>query len=137
MIFFPKRNKSPKSKPIPDFVPPPMVHIHHWQDFPPYIRYNISEDEYKIEIIEPYVCLDCKQRKDVVLTSVNRTGDNVYQEGHNELKQIKEENKDIIKSRVVVEDMINDTIHVDKEYNKYWHLIHSNQTIDLKPTLKL
>ena len=25
----------------------------------------------------------------------------------------------------------------DQEYNKYWHLIHSNQTIDLKPTLKL
>lgn len=148
MIFFPKKNKLPDPKPNSDFVPPsqvvePKKHEHHWQDFPPYIVYHITDSKYEIKIIEPYICLDCKERKEVVLLQLAREGYHVYNEGEEQVRRLEKKYEGFIKDHLIVEDMINDVINVDSEYNKYWRLIHGiknpngTDEFDLKPRLTL
>jgi hypothetical protein len=147
MIFFPKKNKLPK--PTPNSISPstivekPKEHKHHWQDFPPYITYDIDNSYYDIKIVEPYVCLDCKERKDEVLTQITAKGSHCYKEGMNQIQQLKEKYYGFIQDRLIVEDKIKDIINIDSEYNKYWRLIHGIDNpngideFDSTPKLKL
>lgn len=68
-----------------------------------------------IEIYEPYVCIHCKKRKDILLLDVSyicsskKEGDKLYDE-------VQEEYKDQLRPRAVIEDMINDFQLVDRSY---------------------
>ena len=145
MNFFTKS----KQKPNPNFIPSstivekPKEHKHHWQDFPPYIIYDIDDSHYDIKIVEPYVCLDCKERKDEVLTHISAQGSRCYKEGMDQIQQLKEQYYGFIQDRLIVEDKIKDIINIDNEYNKYWRLIHGidnpngTDEFDSIPKLKL
>lgn len=145
LFFGKKKNESEPAHLEPTYVPaPPKECSHHWQDFPPYLNYKISDTKYEIEVIEPYVCLDCKRRKEVTLLHLSREGANVYNEGEAKIAQLQKQYEGFIEDRLVVEDKINDVINVDSEYNKFWLMIHgmknpsnSHNTTEDKPKLRL
>jgi hypothetical protein len=103
--------------------------IHTWKDFPWYMKRTWEEnpveiidhfayDEPKgtltIQIIEPYVCAHCHERKNIILmTSIER--DVSYKKIDKIAAQFFETYKDQIQPVAVVEDMINDFIYVDRE----------------------
>ena len=103
--------------------------IHKYQDFPWYIESHTYIHpnsrkiiDYQIKIMEPYVCVKCYQRKDVVL--VKHTGENTTYENYwNTIQELEKKYKDKIKSRPEVEDEINDMILVDREYINIYHKI--------------
>lgn len=91
---------------------------HKYRDFNWYVDavFYIDTKQLHIKIIEPYVCVYCKDRRDVVLEETN-----VYVKNAEEATKYTEDNydkryPDKIKPRVVVEDEINDVILVDREY---------------------
>lgn len=107
-----KRRKHQKSGASPPL--PPCKHV--WKDFPWYIEgvYDLDYNAETITIYEPYVCVHCKERKDVILLKVNRYVEN-RKEGSKILGGYIDEFKSYLVSRPIVEDMINDFIYVDRE----------------------
>ena len=80
-----------------------------------YIDFDIEGKWVRYSIVEPYVCIHCKQRKDVVLEGPreilcksNADTWGVIEELGKQYKQIKD--------RAIVEDAINDLQLVDREY---------------------
>lgn len=101
---------------------------HKWKDFNWYIDATyFPEDNNRLEIkvVEPYVCIFCKQRKDVILTNYNTIVDSQS----NAVKicdKLKEQYKGKISDRAFVEDEINDMILVDREYlDLYEQITHT------------
>lgn len=97
---------------------PSSKHYNHkWKDFNWYIDaiYYSSDNSFNIKIIEPYVCIYCKERKNIILKEINAThcskaeADNTY---NNWLKRYEKN----IEDRAIIEDKINDMTLVDREY---------------------
>ena len=97
--------------------PSPKHCNHKWKDFKWYIEatYYSSDNSFNIKIIEPYVCIYCKERKNIILREIKAThcskaeADNTY----NNLLKRYEKN---IEDRAIIEDKINDMTLVDREY---------------------
>lgn len=97
--------------------PSPKHCAHKWKDFKWYIEatYYSSDNSFNIKIIEPYVCIYCKERKNVILKEHNsvccteREANNIY---NNWEKRYSGNLED----RAIIEDKINDMTLVDREY---------------------
>lgn len=105
-----------KKKPVPAVVEPPPCK-HKWQDFPWIMRfyYDYDQRELKVEIIEPYVCIYCKERQDRVLIKDWYTNEN-KKEIDRLMDEYREKYKDYIEPEAIVEDKINDYQMVDREW---------------------
>lgn len=110
MAFWSKKKKKEPSEPvkIPECD-------HKWKDFKWYLV--MEEDGFgraDIHIIEPYVCIHCKKRKDVKLQSW-------YNVSHPKklCETITSNLGDKIEVRAIIEDEINDMTLVDREYLKW------------------
>lgn len=98
-------------------IKPPCIHT--WIDFPWFIRHKWAPNSYgdkgisTLSVYEPYVCVHCKKRNDVLLYQESEDGISVKRHWE-KLKEWEEKYKDHIMPRPIVEDMINDAIYVDK-----------------------
>ena len=107
---------------------------HKWIDFPAFIRenHNTYDNTYTIQVIEPYVCIYCKQRKNETIW---------YEEGKcydviNKINSIKKElsKHNFIKPSIVVEDMVKDFQNVDRDYLAWYDYLHNQGK---RPDIKL
>ena len=99
---------------------------HNWRDFPPFLEYdwNGRSNHSTIVIKEYYVCTCCHKKETKILLSRQYQG---YDQDYffDQVKELKEEYKDILKSEAIVEDMVNDAIMVDRQKLKYWDQLHA------------
>ena len=100
---------------------PPVrtVCAHKWQDFDWYLEWEKISDGTgfcvaKYSIIEPYVCIHCKERMDKVLES-RKLSQCTSQQADAFLRDVREHYPQI-KDRPVVEDEIADMQLVDRDY---------------------
>ena len=102
--------------------------LHKFQDFPWYIESNIFTGNYQNQnrltyrIIEPYVCIYCGERRDIVLEQREITG---YSKSSMKeiVDNVQETYSDRIKPKPIIEDMINDLKLVDVEHLKWYHFL--------------
>lgn len=107
-----------KKKSQTTFDIPVIPHEHTWKDMPWYmdIRYNGQNKTAGYEIIEPYICVTCGERKNVKLEAEDWSGITV-QEREKIYAKIRNKYKKYLKPRAVVEDMINNILLVkDPDY---------------------
>lgn len=126
MSLFRKKKQEAPEAPTPVIRSPCEIFGHTWKDFPAYMTTIWDRHgESSITITEPYVCLCCKQRKDVPLLHFQ-----YYNINRNTLTDIKQqyeqEYASILKPRGIIEDMINDVIYVDREKLDAWERLHGN-----------
>ena len=101
---------------------------HKWQDFPWYMQATYYEDIHKFEIklIEPYVCVHCKERKDVILHHLVR--DNYsWDDAEKLVDDCWEKYGKYCKDRPIIEDMIHDMQLVDRQYLEILKNLHSEK----------
>ena len=99
---------------------------HMWRDFPPYLTYkwNGPKNQSVISIIEKYVCVFCHEIK--VKTLEEWTYQYYPQKDFfEELESYEKKYKNLLKPRVIVEDMINDAIMVDRQKLQMWDQLHA------------
>ena len=105
-----------KKKEEPEQIKPPECR-HKWRDFPWYIDSTYYTNGVQVaEVVEPYVCIHCKKRKDVTLDSYRWEHLKNYNQGCDLVSSVEETYSGKIKPRAEVEDMINDFQLVDREY---------------------
>lgn len=95
-----------------------VPHEHTWKDMPWYMltEYSEAKQTASYQIIEPYICITCGERKDVKLEGTHWNGVTV-EERKKFFQEVKDRYKDYLKPRAVVEDMINNILLVkDPEY---------------------
>lgn len=117
--IFKRKTREPPEQEVPVFIPPKCPHT--WKDFPWYmtwewITYGVGQQngELNLKISEPYICVHCKERKDVDLLKLTKT--NISLQKANDISDEYEKRyKDKLKPIPVLEDMINDYILVDRE----------------------
>lgn len=98
-------------------IEPPTVCNHKWKDFPwfdVYGRDSLTE-QYFFKIMEPYVCIKCKERQDKILM---RFASDSEEERDRMLEEYKKKYKGKLLDMPEVEDMVQDEILVDREYLK-------------------
>ena len=89
---------------------------HKWKDFPWYIDSTWCADQtFDLTIIEPYVCIFCKERKNVELFNVHKVCFSA-KDADEYIVDIEEKYKDYLGDEVKINDMINDMQLVDREY---------------------
>lgn len=87
-----------------------------------------GRQSWHIAIIEPYVCIHCKERKNVCL--LRAAYDGVTEKEANHLFEENEsEYKEYLKPRAVVEDMISDFQLVDRTYLELADSLHPGRSI--------
>lgn len=102
-------------------LPPPKKCDHKWADIRVgddecwYIDYNANDCSLEYTIYEPYVCIHCKKRKDVILEGPRCISFSGNEGVWEELNSIRKKYPQI-KDRAVVEDAINDLQLVDRSY---------------------
>lgn len=95
----------------------PTACNHKWKDFPwfdVYGRDSLTE-QYFFKIMEPYVCIKCKERQDKMLM---RFASDSAEERDRMLEECKKKYKGKLLDMPEVEDMVQDEILVDREYLK-------------------
>lgn len=109
-MFWFKKKKDIKQE---DFQLPEMPHEHTWKDMPWYMKvyYNGTSKTAGYEIIEPYICVTCGERKNVTLEKEDYSNIGV-EERENIFKRVRIRYKKYLKPRAVVEDMINNILLV-------------------------
>ena len=111
---FSKRPKKSEKK-----VDPPIRECKHkYKDFPWYTngKYNYDTKVLDISVIEPYVCIHCGHRKDVVLDHFSRIFYD-FAEAEKFYEDFQDSQyTDKMKPRAIVENMINDMVLVDQQY---------------------
>lgn len=108
-------NRKKKQK---ELVIPNIPHEHTWKDMPWYmdVRYNGQNKTAGYEIIEPYICVTCGERKNIRLESEDWSNISA-QERERIYSKIRNRYKKYLKPRAVVEDMINNILLVkDPDY---------------------
>ena len=109
-MFWFKKKKYIKQE---DFQLPEIPHEHTWKDMPWYMKvyYNGSYKTAGYEIIEPYICVTCGERKNVTLEKEDYS--NIGAEEREIIfKRVRNRYKKYLKPRAVVEDMINNILLV-------------------------
>lgn len=106
-----------RNKPTDNAEPVKHKCDHKWKDFDWYMDFTIEGKALKYKICEPYVCIHCKLRKDIVLEqyTIWASSNASAWEQVEELRQKYPK----IKGRAIIEDEINDTQLIDREYLKY------------------
>lgn len=109
-----------------------ITHTHTWKDMPWYMRtwYNTDECTAGYQIVEPFICVTCGERKNVELEKTEWRGIS-YSEREKFFKEIEEKYKEYLKPRAVVEDMINNILLVKDAHRlnmieKIYGLPHQN-----------
>lgn len=89
---------------------------HRWKDFDWYIEGTWQSDSnfMSMRIIEPYVCIHCKERKNVTLQEATRIGIRSLSEALDEAGKWTELFGERIKEQAIVEDEIHDFQLVDR-----------------------
>lgn len=99
---------------------------HKYKDFDWYARaeYDIDTHEFVARIYEPYVCIHCGHRKDIVLDEISSP---IYtiKEARERYAQFQEPYLDKLKDRAYVEDKIHDMILVDRSYIDIYMALHN------------
>ena len=103
-----------RRKKKPEIIEPPPCK-HKWQDFPWYCTYSTSYGELDVTIKEPYVCIYCKERKDVVLLH-NHYSRATQQEIQRKLTEVRNAYRDHLEDMAIVEDQIHDFQLVDRQW---------------------
>lgn len=113
-MFFRKK----KAEPEPKSEPLILQHTHKFKDYHWYIEANYypERNEYEVNIIEPYVCIHCKERMNKRLVHIYKPGSVKQMEDC--INDMFEKYKDYILPKPIVEDQINDDIYVDRTYLK-------------------
>lgn len=98
-------------------ISPPKECDHLWKDFPWYLNgtYDAASRTVELKVYEPYVCIKCKKRKDVLLDSYIRNNISSYNESNEVINKRVENYEEYIKPKAVVEDMVNDEQLVDRQ----------------------
>ena len=148
MTFFKKKTTEKPSSQVT--ITQEKKHEHKFQDFPWYIETNKRYGPYqsqnclKFKIIEPYVCIYCGERKDVILSERELTG--IHKKDMDEIiEEVKEKYSDRIMDRPLIEDMINDLKLVDVGHLKWYHFLAGtkdpstsrNSDINIPDSIKL
>lgn len=122
---------------------------HKFQDFPWYLESNMytgtytSQNRLVYKLIEPYVCIYCGERRDIVLEQREITG---YSKSDMKkmIENVQETYSDRIKPRAIIEDMVNDLKMVDVAHLKWYHYLAgtedpstSRSKQNYRPELKL
>ena len=118
---------------------PCEVFGHNWRDFPPFLEYSWQGKigDSTIQIKEYYVCTCCHKKETKILLSRRYSG---YDQDYffDQVKELKKEYKEILKPEAIVEDMVNDTIMVDRQKLKFWDQLHAPDKLEKEPfTFKL
>lgn len=103
-----------RKKKRPEIIEPPPCK-HKWQDFPWYCEFSWGGGEFEVKIIEPYVCIYCKKRQNVELLYNHYLGI-TEAERLKKIREIKEDFKDRLQPKPIVEDMIHDFQLVDRQW---------------------
>ena len=92
---------------------PKLPHEHTWKDMPWYMGtyYNGTNKTAGYKIVEPYICITCGERKNVVLEEMDWANINP-DDREKEYTAIRKRYKRYLKPRAVVEDMINNILLV-------------------------
>ena len=86
--------------------------FHTWKDFPAYIKEKYENGKSILEVVEPYICVHCKERENVSLYTETETG--LSRSEHDKKREDWEyKYRKILQPRIIVEDMINDEIRLD------------------------
>ena len=107
-------------------TPIPIVNMgcdHKWMDFPAYIESDYNERSYSIKVLEPYVCIFCKKRKNEIIAQERGECRNPKQKIKELEKQF--ESYDIVAPRIIVEDMVKDFQNVDRNYLAWYDYLHN------------
>lgn len=121
-----------KKKEPPALIKPPPCN-HKWKDFPWYTieSYDYSSRVVCFSVYEPYVCIYCKERKDVCLEKHKRfVGSRLNADKY--IIKRKEELGSNWKPRAIVEDMINDFQLVDREHLKIAEALRSGPVVSFR-----
>lgn len=83
-----------------------------------YVDSILDGNKVQYSIIEPYVCIHCKQRKDVVLAqqTTSFTTKTAAYDYYDKLRKDLKKQYPQIKDRAIVEDKISDVQLVDRDY---------------------
>lgn len=135
MAFWTKKKKTKSIE--PSFIPPPQHPVitpkcqHNYKDFPWYITATYNElsvdpnyNSFTWRVIEPYVCIYCKERKNKELDGGTRAG-LTRNEAYKLLDRICDKYKDYLKPQAIVEDMINDFQLVDRQALYFYEQLNS------------
>ena len=88
---------------------------HKWQDFQWILAVNYTNKILHMRIWEPYVCIYCKERKNITIEEGYY--ENVSRKEADEIiEEIKEKYKDYLEEEAIVEDQINDFQLVDRQW---------------------
>lgn len=98
---------------------------HKWRDFPWYVQatYFAGTRRFELKIIEPYVCVHCKERKDIILHHIERDGYS-WDDAEKLLTDCWEKYGEHCQDRPIIEDMINDMQLVDRQYLEILKSLH-------------
>ena len=110
MGLFNRKKKVEEPKEIEITLPP---HEHVWKDMPWYMitSWSGTKSTASYKIIEPYICITCGERKNVVLEEASWS--NITPEAREEeYKATRKKYRRYLKPHAVVEDMINNIILV-------------------------
>ena len=99
---------------------------HKYKDFSWYSegRYDVDSKTLTATIYEPYVCIHCGHRKDVVLDETCRYPVS-FQEAEKLFKEFKKIYNDKLKEKAYVEDEIHDMMLVDRSYIDIYMALHN------------
>lgn len=108
-----RRKKIADQLPTYELAIPEIKHEHTWKDLPWYMEaeYNGVKNTAQYEIIEPYICITCGERKNVVLEKCAWQNITV-KDREEEFAKVQKKYKKYLKPRAVVEDMINNILLV-------------------------
>lgn len=99
---------------------------HKYKDFSWYLegQYDVDSKTLTATIYEPYVCIHCGHRKNVVLDETRRHPVTL-KEAEKLFADFKEIYKDKLKEKAYVEDEIHDMMLVDRSYIDIYMSLHS------------
>jgi len=104
--------------------PPPCQH--KWRDCEYwYLEYKASNEGFTYKIFEPYYCIHCGERNDIMLESGKEliTQERPVEKLISEFLALYPQ----LRPRAVVEDIVNDAIKVDREYLKIYDRLHGDK----------
>ncbi len=107
------RKKVADQPPTYELAIPEIKHEHTWKDMPWYmeITYNTGNRTASYEIIEPYICVTCGERRDKILEKTSWAGISA-KERDEEYEKVRKLYSKYLKPKAVVEDMINNILLV-------------------------
>lgn len=124
--MWPFKKKETPSPTLP--IPIKKECDHKYKDFSWYIdaKYDYNSQRLTVKVVEPYVCIHCGHRKDVVLNEVSRYFSE-FEQANQFYFEFQEKYKDKIKDKAFLEDEIHDMMLIDKQYLDIYAQLHSNK----------